>query len=189
MALYPLGELKELLAASSAVLADGLTDGEVELIENRFGFRFGPDHRELVTTCLPLGEGWPDWRDGTDSELQSRLDWPVDSVVFSIEHGDFWPPSWGARTSVAIEAALNGREKLQMVPVLVPVFSHRFLPAAPCEGRSPVFSVYGSDTIYYGCDLADYLRREFGGVKGAFDSPPAHVAFWSELAEGREDEI
>lgn len=76
-----------------------------------------------------------------------------------------------------------------MVPVLVPLFSHRFLPAAPCEARSPVFSVYGPDTIYYGSDLADYLRREFGGVKGALNSRPTHVTFWSELAEGREDEI
>src|ERR1035437_3694110 len=137
MALYPSGELKELLAASSAVLADGLTDAEVEQIEHRFGFRFGPDHRELVTTCLPLGEGWPDWRDGSHSELQSRLDWPVDCPMFSIEHGDVWPPSWGARPSESTEAALIGRERLRMVQVLVPLFSHRFLPAAPCQDRSP----------------------------------------------------
>jgi len=39
-------------------------------------------------------------------------------------------------------------------------------------------------------DLADYFKREFGGITGLpFDRKPTYVAFWSELAEGREDEI
>jgi hypothetical protein len=49
--------------------------------------------------------------------------------------------------------------------------------------------VDGSDTIYYGIDLADYLKREFGGIKVPLDRRPRYVAFWSELAEGREEEI
>jgi hypothetical protein len=53
---------------------------------------------------------------------------------------------------------------------------------------SPVFSLHQSDAIYYGCDLADYLKNEFGGIR-VIEGTPKYVPFWSELAEGREDEI
>jgi hypothetical protein len=74
---------------------------------------------------------------------------------------------------------------MQRVPKLIPVYSHRYLPAAPCDSRSPVFSVYHTDTIYYGFDLEDYLIREFIGQKRPFVGKPLHIPFWSELAEGR----
>jgi hypothetical protein len=34
-----------------------------------------------------------------------------------------------------------------------------------------------SDAIYYGIDLADYLKREFGGIKVLLDRRPTYVAF------------
>ncbi len=188
MGIYEPHQLENLLFASTATLTEGVSDSEFEEIEGRFGFKFGPDHRELLATTLPLGKGWPDWRGDTNAKLQSRLDWPIEGLIFDIKHDQFWPPSWGARPEDTTEATILGREKLRSIPILVPVFSHRCLPAAPCEPLSPVFSVYQSDTIYYGCDLADYLKNEFGGMC-VIEGTPKYVPFWSELAEGREDEI
>lgn len=178
--------LRSLLSACGASLEVGLSRDEIDDVEGRFGFQFGPDHRELLSVALPVGERWVDWRHGPEIGLRSRLDWPVDSVLFDVERSGFWPASWGERPADPAAALGAGRENLRQVPRLVPVYSHRFLPAAPCEPRTPVFSVYGSDTVYYGIDLVDYLERE--SVVGRPDRPfvgrPSYVRFWSELAEG-----
>jgi hypothetical protein len=139
--------------------------------------------------ALPLGDSWPDWRDGSDVDLRSRLDWPVDGVLFDVEKNAFWPSSWGQRPGDIGSAVEVAREHMRSVPKLVPVFSHRYLPAAPCQPRSPVFSVHQTDTIYYGSDLEDYLLNEFGGQGRTIERKPSHIAFWSELAEGRECEL
>lgn len=175
---------------SSAELTEGLSDAELASVEVRFGFEFSPDHRELLKLTLPRGERWPDWRHGDESDLEERLAWPVEGVLFDVENNVFWPKSWGPRPE-SIEAALAvAREQLKRVPRLVPVYSHRYLPAGPCQPRLPVFSVYQTDTIYYGVDLEDYLAREFtkhGGPRAP--DPWQYVWFWSELAEGRARDL
>ena len=54
-----------------------------------------------------------------------------------------------------------------------------------------MFSVYQTDTIYYGRDLEDYLRREFGsdGHRAPVDGVRVHIPFWAELAEGRAGDL
>ena len=75
------------------------------------------------------------------------------------------------------------RAYLDAVPTLIPVYSHRFLPATPCEAGNPIFSMFGTDTIIYGGDLLEYFCFEF-----KVDSPRAEkpllkkIAFWSALA-------
>ena len=183
--------LRSLVSSSGAALDDGLGRHEIEELEGRLGFQFGPDHRELLTIVLPVGARWVDWRHDSESELRSRLEWPVDSVMFHVERDGFWPGSWGKRPVDPAAALDTARENLRRVPKLVPIYSHRFLPAAPCASGTPVLSVYGTDTIYYGSDLEDYLEREF--VVGLRARPSAHepsyVRFWSELAEDRESDI
>ena len=72
---------------------------------------------------------------------------------------------------------------------LVPLYAHRFLPAAPAQEPSPVLSVYQTDVIYYGDNLLDYIAHEF-------ELPPRHAAgpggvrrisFWSDLVDGTEN--
>ncbi|HEY7814859.1 MAG TPA: hypothetical protein VIC62_16555 [Nakamurella sp.] len=49
-----------------------------------------------------------------------------------------------------------------------------------------MFSVHQSDVIYYGADLADYLRREFDPGTHREPSMWGYVRFWSDLACGAE---
>ncbi len=159
-------------------------------MERRFGFKFGPDHLELLTEVLPIGQRWPDWRNDSDAKLRDMLGSPTDGVLFDITSNAFWPSGWGNRPPNMSDALELGRRRMREVPTLVPVYSHRFLPAAPCEARSPVFSVHQTDVIYYGLDLEDYLIREWQDPRRPMDSfPLVKVPFWSELAEGREEEI
>ena len=47
----------------------------------------------------------------------------------------------------------------------------------------PVLSLHGLDIIYYGKNLEDYLRVEFGDKSQneiEFDSIP-HIPFWSDI--------
>jgi hypothetical protein len=70
---------------------------------------------------------------------------------------------------------------------LIPICSHRYIPAAPHEAGNPVFSVHQTDIIYYGADLMDYLQNEFNFYFGrtgyAITGSPKRIPFWSELTE------
>gem|GEM_PF-517340 len=183
----------ELAAASLAVLrergvslADGLTAEELAGIERRLGFAFGPDHAALLGLAVPVGDAWVDWR-GPEEELRERLAWPVDGLLFDVEHNGFWAGSWGPRPGAAAEAVEEARRHLLRWPKLVPLFAHRYLPAAPAPSGSPVFSIYQADVVYYGADLHDYVLRELGGRGGAVGDVAHPVEPWSSLAMGLED--
>jgi hypothetical protein len=178
----------EVLRRAGEQLTPGLTEEELHGLERRFGFGFAPDHRALLRTVLPAGEGWPDWRSGDPADLERRLHWPVDGVLFDVRENAFWPASWGPRPGEEAAALAVARGRLSAVPRLVPLFSHRYMPAAPAPDPSPVFSVHQSDVIHYGTDLEDYVRHEFWRPGNwSRQGEVARVAFWSDLAEGAED--
>lgn len=65
----------------------------------------------------------------------------------------------------------------------MPVCGHRFLPAGRSSSGHPVLSVWGTDIMCYGTDLADYVDREFRNPTPEFPddwAPRATVPFWRE---------
>jgi len=140
----------------------GLTDAEVALVESWFSFRFPPDLRAFLQTALPRGPQFPDWRSGDKAILRDWLDRPRQGVLFDIEHNGFWLDEWGPRPDSIQEALRNASELVAAAPRLIPIFMHRMMPDEPHLPGNPVFSVHQTDIIYYGFDLADYLRHEFG---------------------------
>lgn len=103
-------------------------------------------------------------------------------MCFDIEHDSFWLPAWGPKPGTSEAAQAMARRAVRAAPFLIPVFSHRYLPASPCEAGNPVFSVYQTDIIYYGFDLPSYLSAEFE-VPNPYPVPesPKEIEFWSEL--------
>jgi len=82
------------------------------------------------------------------------------------------------------------RAQTSHLPKLISLYSHRYLPAEVPDTGYPVFSVYQTDTIYYGRDLLDYLEREFAGPgRGPVGDVTRWIPFWSALAERRLDEL
>jgi hypothetical protein len=78
---------------------------------------------------------------------------------------------------------------------MIPVYSHRYLPAEPCEAGNPVFSIYQTDIIHYGYDLADYFAREFrvdaavAPERYIWTPPwaaaePRPIRFWDDVMNG-----
>jgi hypothetical protein len=181
----------------------GLTDREVADTEARFGLQFPPDLRELLQYRLPCGQlpftaipgstpkysGFWDWRHGDVDELESRLDWPLEGVLFDIEHNDWWLPQWGTRPT-ALEAAFTiARKRIAEAPRLIPIYGHRYLPDEPSQAGNPVLSVWQTDIIQYGHDLADYFEREFGMSKGEFGEqlkpmvPGKRIRVWDDIMD------
>ncbi|BCJ42067.1 hypothetical protein GCM10010168_65570 [Actinoplanes ianthinogenes] len=168
----------ELLAASGRfTIAPGLSDRELSDLEAEFGFTFAPDHRAFLAAGLPTGIGWPDWRGGDRSALRSALTAPVEGVLFDVAENDFWYEGWGAPFGDRVATARAG---LMIAPRMVPLYAHRYLPAA-IPGH-PVLSIYQSDVLCYGVDLSDWLHREFGLGEPANRRVRPTVPFWSALA-------
>ena len=163
----------------------GLTEQELTGVEARFGFAFADDHRAFLAAGLPTGGGWPDWRHGNASQLRSWLGRPVEDVIFAVAEADFWHPGWGTRPARRADVVADARAHLASVPQLVPVYSHRYLPAGRATFGHPVLSIRGADIISYGYDLIDYVRQEFGGPQdragGGRQVVAATAEFWADF--------
>ncbi|MGA2068602.1 MAG: SMI1/KNR4 family protein [Thermoguttaceae bacterium] len=139
----------------------GLTDAEVAVAEARFAFRFPPDLRAFLQTALPRGERFPNWRSGKESALRDWIDLPRDGILFDIENNGFWLEDWGPRPRTLADAKRAASNLVAAAPKLIPICVHRMMPEEPHLPGNPVFSVHQTDIIYYGVDLADYLRNDF----------------------------
>ncbi|MEV5969129.1 hypothetical protein [Streptomyces sp. NPDC051921] len=167
-----------------AEIGPGLSERELDAVEARFGFTFSADHRVFLAAGLPLGSSrWPDWRNGDPEDLAERLARPVEGVLFDVEHNGFWHPLWPSRPAETSDALRVARAELATVPRLIPVYAHRYLPGTAGESGHPVLSVWQTDVVTYGNDLADYVHHEFTGRPS---SRLAHttVDFWACFVEG-----
>jgi hypothetical protein len=177
-------------------IGPGLTDAELARIEREYELEFADDHRAFLSAGLPFSvprekdqawrQPWPDWRDGDPGDLRRRLDWPIEGVLFDVESNAFWQPAWGERPAdggKALDLDL-ARSHLARAPKLIPVYGHRYLPAGHGTYGHPVLSIYQTDIIVYGTDLASYIDSEFSGSGVVIDvawTPPPMVPFWSEF--------
>jgi hypothetical protein len=175
-------------AAAADVLASygrfqvrpGLTDEECVAVEKEFGFSFADDHRAFLAAGLPFGRGWPDWRDGDRDQLREKLAMPVEGVLFDVAENGFWYEGWGPQPAEIADAVTVARRLLMTVPRLVPVHSHRYLPAGRGTSGHAVLSVMQTDVTCCGTSLLAYVRHDFGG-EAAPEPARATVAFWRDL--------
>lgn len=167
----------------SVAFDPGLSDVEVQAAEDRFGFHFPPDLRRFLQSALPTGKRFPNWRELDSTELLRQVQGPIDGCLFDVRNNVFWMESWDPRPQSADEAEEKAAVHLTAAPKLIPIYGHRYICEVPNAEGNPVLSVSQTDIIYYGSDLADYLRREFFstaaerrvGISGA------DVPFWSEV--------
>lgn len=177
--------LREALRTSRAHLEDGLSEVELASVESRFGFTFADDHRRMLSLALPLDDQgrWPDWRDGAEDALWQRVRWPVEGILFDVEHAGFWMSDWGQRPSRLPVALTVARSVLDSVPPLAPLHGHRYVPTRPTTSGNPVLSCYQTDVIYYGRDLLDWFRHEFLGEASPVVGPVTQLPFWQRLLD------
>lgn len=171
-----------LLGDEGVVLERGLSQFEFRELRRRVKVEFSPDHRALLSRALPLGRGFPDWRNGSDEDLRRRLDWPRDGVRWDVENNAFWPPSWGRRPRSKLARSHLVDRQLAAVPQLVPLYGHRFLPGGDAPSGAPILSVMQTDIIVYGWDIVDYLRHEFRLPRDETPRCSILIPFWGQIA-------
>ncbi|MDX3109987.1 hypothetical protein [Nonomuraea angiospora] len=162
---------RRLASSGACEITPGLTDREFAWIEAEYGVEFADDHRAFLAAGLPINsarpeEGatwdrpWPDWRDGDEEELRHQLKWPVRNVLRDVEYG-VWLRSWGPRPEDKAQALRIAERELAGAPKLIPLYAHRFLPGGRGTHGSQVLSIWGTDIISYGRDLAEYITKDF----------------------------
>lgn len=165
-------------------MSAGYSQSEIEDIQSRWKLRFPPDLIELMRQRRPLISDGFDWFKSSAEEIQRKLDWPYEGFLFDVRHNDLWWPEWGPKPISGAEQAATLSEVIAKAPKLIPLFGHRYLPETPFESGNPVFSVWQSDVIYYGENLADWILREETRLDAGRpiepDFPPKEIPFWSE---------
>ncbi|MCI0491164.1 MAG: SMI1/KNR4 family protein [Blastocatellia bacterium] len=178
---------KNTLEQAGVLFAHGLSESEIESIQEKYRFQFPPDLKEFLMFALPISDGFVDWRDATEDEIANRLLWPYEGICFDIENSSFWLEEWGQQPESLDEAFATAKKAVESAPALIPIYIHRYIPDRPNEVGNPVFSVYQTDIIYYGSDLADYLENEFryyfDRSEYSLTGEIKHIEFWSRLVE------
>jgi hypothetical protein len=170
------------LRCRGVTVEPGLSGLEISAAEVLFGFAFPQDLRELLKFMLPVGDQFPDWRDGSENILRERLGWPADGHCFDVEHNGLWLSSWGPKPENLQDAFAVARRAVAAAPALIPVYSHRYIPAEPVDSGNPVYSVHQTDIIYYGEDLASYLNHEFQVPLPVWAARrPRRIRFWADV--------
>jgi hypothetical protein len=163
----------------------GYTQTELDDIQAKWQLRFPPDlialYRERRRVIdHPEHEYMRsfDWLSEPEDEIREALNWPLESFLFDVDNGQWWP-EWG---DMPVEQA-ERREKFGSIfaaaPKLIPVYGHRCIPETPNESGNPIFSVWQMDVIVYGASLEDYVNRELDPRHDPPWPPIKEIPFWS----------
>ncbi|XP_076884740.1 uncharacterized protein LOC143534016 [Bidens hawaiensis] len=150
------------LKNSNVRVQQGLSETEFARAEAEFGFAFPPDLKAVLSSGLPVGPGFPDWRSTGSSrqQLRATLDLPIASISLHIARNALWSKSWGVRPTDPEKAIKIARNALKRAPLLVPVFNHCYIPCNPLLAGNPVFYVDENQIFCCGFDLSDFFDRE-----------------------------
>jgi hypothetical protein len=83
--------IENALRRSGADLSPGLSESEIDRLEERHGFHLAPDHRVMLSIALSLDRDgrWPDWRKGDPDVLRKRVEWPIEGILFDVQQNSF----------------------------------------------------------------------------------------------------
>ncbi|XP_024541502.1 uncharacterized protein LOC9648206 [Selaginella moellendorffii] len=168
----------------------GLSEEEFERIEALFQFTFPPDLRGILREGLPLGDGFPNWRSGGPQQLKMWINKPRAGLLADVERGVFWMKQWGPRPAELHKAVQIARGQLKKAPVLLPVYGHCYVAAAPVRAGNPVFFVQGRDVYCCGLDVSDFFHRDSFASRSlvrssAYVPEPVFLGDFSGKSSGR----
>ena len=177
-------EIIEKMKNNGVDFAEGLTDEEIEKIEDCYRIEFPKELKAFYKEALPISNGFYNWRDlskSNDEKIADRIRRPKQDLLEAFEEID-WPEAWGSEPYDDDEKATLTKAKILTSADLIPIYSHRYITNQYDEGN-PVFSIVGWDIICYGENLEKYLEREFiGKSKDSIKLDDIKkVDFWSDF--------
>ncbi|MBC1376152.1 SMI1/KNR4 family protein [Listeria sp. FSL L7-0091] len=178
-----INKIAKLLESNGYILLDGMSNEQINIIQDLYKITFPPELRELLMTFNPYQlYNWADLSEKNIAKMKNILAWPREGIIFDVKENSFWMDAWGKKPE-SIALAIDIVEyNLEQASPLIPIYSHRYIPSVPCEVGNPIFSVYQTDIIVCGTDLWDYFRIEFGNKN--YEDLKVHkiktnVPFWS----------
>lgn len=176
-----------LLESKGYVLLDGMSDEQINIVQELYKITFPPELRELLMSFNPYQlYNWADLTEKNIAKMKDILSWPINGIIFDVKENSFWMDAWGKKPENMQLAIDLAKYNLDKTPMLIPIYSHRYIPSIPSETGNPIYSVYQTDIIVYGADLWDYFRIDFGNKKYEdikFHKIKTNIPFWSELIE------
>lgn len=162
----------------------GLTSDELLQIEKIYQIKFPKSLRKFLMTAVPISRGFYNWRNVQDDNIQfikNIINTPLLNI-YNMAEEVYWCDDWGEKPQDRENIAEEIKGRLKEAPKLLPVYLHRYMPMVLDE-NPPVISIHGVDIIYYGQDLKDYLKIEFGTKKQ--NTIEFHnivpIPFWSDI--------
>lgn len=162
----------------------GLTVEEVTKIEDIYKIKFPKSLREFLMIVLPISKGFFNWRNLEQDNvmfIKKVINRPIEDVD-ELAEDVYWCDDWGEEPENEMDIALIVRERLKSAPKLIPVYEHRYIPMI-IEDNPPIISIHDIDIIYYGQNLEDYFKVEFGGKEQSeieFENINP-IPFWSDI--------
>jgi hypothetical protein len=159
--------------------AAGYSQEELDRAQEEFGLVFPPDLVDLLRDRRPAN-GYD--RRVDRAKIREMLAWPLEGMLFDIEQNGFWMDEWGVIPEREADRREIATAAVRAAPKLIPLVSHRYLPAEPSEPGNPVLSIYQTDIIYYGANLEHYFQNEFGSWSSLEETAYRYIRFWSDIA-------
>ena len=183
-------QVLKILRANGYKTKKGMSESEINAAQNFYDIVFPPDLKKLLMSFIPIGECFFDWNDYSPESVDKnkyRLKWPIEGILFDVEHNDLWLKAWGKKPKHLHAQIYFVREYLERVPKLIPIYAHRCISSIPNEEGNPVYSVYQTDIVYYGKDIWDYFEVEFNGKDQIEFDKIKPIPFWHDLIENIDD--
>lgn len=159
---------------------------ELNRIEEVYKIHMPEELKSFFMEVFPVSDGFYNWKDFNNdnvTKINMALNRPSVDLKECIEEVD-WCESWGMEPEDHLSREKEILHKLEKAPMLIPLYNHRYI-GSQYEYGNPIFSVWGSDIIYYGENLEMYLYMESGNKKiPEIDYRKIkRIEFWSDLAE------
>jgi hypothetical protein len=158
---------------------DGLSEQEIQKVEERWQIQFPPDYRLFLRLLHSVDKKWHvcayfdgehleikenyrpsyfNWQ--TDEQaIQQAYDTVIDGMLFDVMHNVWWP-GWGKKPATPQEQEAKVRALVAAAPRLIPIVGNRYLLAEPCQIGNPVLSIMQTDIIVYTADLHSFFLQE-----------------------------
>ncbi len=159
------------------------TDGVFTKIEEIYGVVLPLEFKQVYRDFEQLPIGWHNWadfsRENTDY-LKKQMKEVTVEIADEIDDIE-WDDNWGECPNTIHEVHHFIKSKMKSAPTLMPIVGHRYIACEP-TAVSPVFSIVGSEIIYYSASLTDSLKGKTITQETAL-TDLTQISFWSEIAQ------
>ncbi|WP_251457310.1 hypothetical protein [Streptococcus caecimuris] len=159
------------------------TDEVFTKIEEIYGVLLPLEFKQVYRDLEQLPNGWYNWadfsRENTDY-LKKQMKEVMVEIADEIDDIE-WNDNWGECPNTIHDVHHFIKSKMKSALALMPIVGHRYIACKP-TAVSPVFSIVGSEIIYYSASLTDFLKGKTI-TQGTELTVLPQIAFWSEIAQ------